>query len=189
MRLKLNEEWTVGDRLGEGGFGAVEEHFDTRKVELGTCGRPCASDCRHEHACIRCPVPRVNPQMAFRLEEIETDLISTCRPRPLVPCPVCSKNSPVCARWPLGPVCKPCYALARREPGPCPCCSTVSVLIARVDGQRACGPCAGHPDPYVCPRCGGPSSPVTGDSCDRCAVRYHLEALLHGLPPEKRPLN
>ncbi|MFK4687752.1 tyrosine-type recombinase/integrase [Streptomyces pristinaespiralis] len=57
-------------------WGEFEEHFDTRKVELGTCGRPYASDCRHEHACIRCPVLRVNPQMAFRLEEIETDLIA-----------------------------------------------------------------------------------------------------------------
>ncbi|MFD3870280.1 hypothetical protein [Streptomyces sp. NPDC058623] len=25
MRLKLNAEWTVGERLGEGGFGAVFE--------------------------------------------------------------------------------------------------------------------------------------------------------------------
>ncbi|MFF5973470.1 hypothetical protein ACFY7C_18285 [Streptomyces sp. NPDC012769] len=55
-------------------WNEFEEHFDTRKVELGTCGQPYASDCRHEHACIRCPVLRMNPQMAFRLQEIETDL-------------------------------------------------------------------------------------------------------------------
>ncbi|WP_328741340.1 hypothetical protein OHA91_39485 (plasmid) [Streptomyces erythrochromogenes] len=60
----------------------------------------------------------------------------------------------------------------------------MKVLIARVDGQRACGPCAGHPDPYVCPRCAGPSSPVTGDACDRCAVEDRLEALFHDLAPE-----
>ncbi|MFF3315865.1 hypothetical protein ACFYV5_10180 [Streptomyces sp. NPDC003035] len=57
-------------------WSEFEQHFDTRKVELGDCGRPYASDCRHEHACIRCPLLRVNPQMAFRLEEIETDLIA-----------------------------------------------------------------------------------------------------------------
>ncbi|MET9425806.1 site-specific integrase [Streptomyces sp. NPDC006540] len=32
-------------------WGEFEQHFDTRKVELGDCGRPYASDCRHEHAC------------------------------------------------------------------------------------------------------------------------------------------
>ncbi|WP_051711912.1 integrase [Streptomyces sp. NRRL S-350] len=57
-------------------WSEFEEHFDTRKVELGTCGRPYASSCRHEHACIRCPVLRVNPQMITRLEEIETDLLA-----------------------------------------------------------------------------------------------------------------
>lgn len=57
-------------------WSEFEQHFDTRKVELGTCGRPYASDCRHEHACIRCPVLRVNPQMITRLEEIEVDLLA-----------------------------------------------------------------------------------------------------------------
>jgi len=27
-----------------------EEHFDKRKVELGTCGRPYGAPCAHEHA-------------------------------------------------------------------------------------------------------------------------------------------
>lgn len=27
-----------------------EEHFDKRKVELGSCGRPYGSPCQHEHA-------------------------------------------------------------------------------------------------------------------------------------------
>ncbi|MFI8489416.1 tyrosine-type recombinase/integrase [Streptomyces rubrogriseus] len=57
-------------------WSEFEQHFDTRKVELGTCGRPYASGCRHEHACIRCPVLRVNPQMITRLEEIEVDLLA-----------------------------------------------------------------------------------------------------------------
>ena len=32
-----------------------EEHFDKRKVELGSCARPYGTPCQHEHACIRCP--------------------------------------------------------------------------------------------------------------------------------------
>jgi site-specific recombinase XerD len=53
-----------------------EEHFDKRKVELGTCGRPYKTPCTHEHACIRCPVLQVDPKMLTRLDEIETDLLA-----------------------------------------------------------------------------------------------------------------
>lgn len=53
-----------------------EEHFDKRKVELGTCGRPYAAPCDHEHACVRCPMLRVDPGMIGRLTELETDLVS-----------------------------------------------------------------------------------------------------------------
>ena len=49
-------------------------HFDKRKVELGNCGRPYATPCEHEHACIRCPMLRIDPKMIGRLDEIETDL-------------------------------------------------------------------------------------------------------------------
>ena len=52
-----------------------EEHFDKRKVELGTCGRPYATPCEHEHACIRCPMLHVDPAMMDRLREIDADLI------------------------------------------------------------------------------------------------------------------
>ena len=52
-----------------------EEHFDKRKVELGTCGRPYGTPCAHEHACIRCPVLQVSPTMLSRLDEIESDLL------------------------------------------------------------------------------------------------------------------
>ncbi|GAA3310862.1 hypothetical protein ACFQHS_42395 [Nonomuraea dietziae] len=51
-----------------------EEHFDKRKVELGSCGRPYGTDCQHEHACIRCPMLHVNPKMLPRVEELEADL-------------------------------------------------------------------------------------------------------------------
>jgi hypothetical protein len=53
-----------------------EEHFDKRKVELGTCGRPYGTPCQHEHACIRCPMLHVNPKMLPRLDELEADLLT-----------------------------------------------------------------------------------------------------------------
>ncbi|WP_159850324.1 tyrosine-type recombinase/integrase [Nocardia sp. CY41] len=53
-----------------------EEHFDKRKLELGNCGRPYATPCSHEHACIRCPMLHIDPKMLPRLEEIETDLLA-----------------------------------------------------------------------------------------------------------------
>lgn len=52
-----------------------EAHFDKRKVELGNCGRPYATPCEHEHACIRCPMLHVDPGMVGRLDEIHADLI------------------------------------------------------------------------------------------------------------------
>ena len=53
-----------------------EIHFDKRKVELGQCGRPYATPCEHEHACIRCPMLQIAPAMLERLDEIDTDLIA-----------------------------------------------------------------------------------------------------------------
>jgi len=53
-----------------------DEHFDKRKVELGTCGRPYGTPCQHEHACVRCPMLHVNPKMLGRLDELETDLVA-----------------------------------------------------------------------------------------------------------------
>lgn len=52
-----------------------ENHFDKRKVELGSCGRPYGTPCQHEHACIRCPMLHVNPKMLARLDELEADLL------------------------------------------------------------------------------------------------------------------
>jgi site-specific recombinase XerD len=53
-----------------------QQHFDKRKVELGTCGRPYGTPCVHEHACIRCPMLHVSPTMIRRLDELEADLIA-----------------------------------------------------------------------------------------------------------------
>jgi hypothetical protein len=55
-------------------WAEFEQHFDKRKVELGQCGRPYATACEHEHACIRCPMLRIDPKMIDRLDEIHTDL-------------------------------------------------------------------------------------------------------------------
>lgn len=57
-------------------WGEFEEHFDRRKVELGSCGRPYGTPCQHEHACIRCPMLHINPKMLGRLEELEADLLA-----------------------------------------------------------------------------------------------------------------
>lgn len=51
-----------------------EEHFTLRRVELGSCARPYGSTCEHEHACIRCPVLRVDPQQLHRLQAIVKNL-------------------------------------------------------------------------------------------------------------------
>ncbi|MDT4995323.1 MAG: hypothetical protein QOH97_5215 [Actinoplanes sp.] len=51
-----------------------EQHFQLRKVELGTCGRPYGTPCNHEHACIRCPMLRIDPRQRGRLAEIIDNL-------------------------------------------------------------------------------------------------------------------
>ncbi|MGW9389170.1 tyrosine-type recombinase/integrase [Streptomyces globisporus] len=47
-----------------------QQHFALRKVELGTCGRPYGTSCKHEHACVRCPMLRMDPGQRKRLIEI-----------------------------------------------------------------------------------------------------------------------
>ena len=62
-REPTEQEWTE-----------FEAHFERRKLELGTCGRPYGSPCQHEHACIRCPMPRMDPNQRRRLVEILRNL-------------------------------------------------------------------------------------------------------------------
>jgi hypothetical protein len=50
-----------------------EQHFQLRRVELGDCFRPFGTPCVHEHACIRCPFLRLDPQQAPRLDLIEVN--------------------------------------------------------------------------------------------------------------------
>lgn len=49
-------------------------HFERRKVELGVCGRAYGTPCQHDHACIRCPMPRPDPKQLGRLTEITENL-------------------------------------------------------------------------------------------------------------------
>ena len=51
-----------------------QQHFELRKVSLGTCGRPYGTPCKHEHACIRCPVLQMDPRQRPRLIEIIRNL-------------------------------------------------------------------------------------------------------------------
>ena len=51
-----------------------QQHFETRKLALGECGRPYGTDCKHEHACIRCPSLRVDPRERDRLAAIIANL-------------------------------------------------------------------------------------------------------------------
>ncbi|WP_405893321.1 site-specific integrase [Streptomyces sp. NBC_01527] len=55
-------------------WSEFQQHFHTRKLELGDCARPYGTPCNHEHACIRCPMLRVAPAQRRRLEEIIRDL-------------------------------------------------------------------------------------------------------------------
>ncbi|MCC9312065.1 site-specific integrase [Kitasatospora sp. RB6PN24] len=57
-------------------WSEFNEHFDKRRVELGSCGRPYGAPCTHEHACIRCPMLSINPKMLPRLDELEEDLLA-----------------------------------------------------------------------------------------------------------------
>jgi hypothetical protein len=70
-KMRPNEEYRPAT---EQEMTEFEEHFDKRKVELGSCGRPYQTPCQHEHACIRCPMLQVNPKMLPRLDELEADL-------------------------------------------------------------------------------------------------------------------
>lgn len=59
-----------------------EKHFRHRKMALGDCYRPYETDCPHEHACVRCPMLRMDPEQLPRLLQIEKnthDLLSEAR--------------------------------------------------------------------------------------------------------------
>jgi hypothetical protein len=51
----------------------VQRNFSLRKVALGTCHRPYGTPCQHEHACVRCPMLRLDLAQVPRLLQIEAN--------------------------------------------------------------------------------------------------------------------
>ncbi len=54
-------------------WAEFEQHFRRRKMALGDCYRPYHTPCPHEHACVRCPMLRMDPVQFPRLLQIEAD--------------------------------------------------------------------------------------------------------------------
>lgn len=52
----------------EAEWAEFEQHFLLRRVALGTCHRPYATPCVHEHACIKCRFLQVDPAQTGRIE-------------------------------------------------------------------------------------------------------------------------
>ncbi|MFI1338097.1 tyrosine-type recombinase/integrase [Streptomyces sp. NPDC020845] len=50
-------------------------HFERRKLSVGTCARAYGTACIHEHACVRCSLPRPDPAQRGRLVEIRNNLL------------------------------------------------------------------------------------------------------------------
>lgn len=55
---------------------AFATHFRRRTMALGDCYRPYGTDCPHEHACVRCPMLRMDPQQLPRLVQIELNTVA-----------------------------------------------------------------------------------------------------------------
>jgi len=49
------------------------QHFRRRQMALGECYRPYGTECPHEHACVRCPMLRMDAGQLPRLVQIEKD--------------------------------------------------------------------------------------------------------------------
>jgi hypothetical protein len=54
-------------------WDGFQQHFRRRRMALGDCYRPYGTDCPHEHACVRCPMLRMDPDQLPRLLQIEHD--------------------------------------------------------------------------------------------------------------------
>jgi hypothetical protein len=61
-REPTDEEWAQ-----------FRDHFSLRKVALGACHRPLRHPCQHEHACVRCPMLRLDLAQVPRLLQIEAN--------------------------------------------------------------------------------------------------------------------
>lgn len=122
--------------------------------------------------CSRCG--RTRP---CRYASSDAPLCFACVPVGTDRCHRCSQDRPICARWPIGAVCKHCYIYLRSHPQPCPGCAAVRPLIG-IDptGRTVCGPCVGMDVDHECRRC-GTASTLNRGRCTAC----HLTDLLDEL--------
>jgi site-specific recombinase XerD len=63
-RAPTEEEWAE-----------FAKHFRRRRMALGDCYRPYGTACPHEHACVRCPMLRMDPAQLPRLLQIEQNTL------------------------------------------------------------------------------------------------------------------
>ena len=66
-RRQTRPEYEIREASAEE-WGEFEQHFLLRRVALGTCHRPYATACVHEHACVKCRFLWVDPAQAGRIE-------------------------------------------------------------------------------------------------------------------------
>lgn len=165
----------------------------------GNCARPkyaCAGCGRIDHAkkrtsvgplCQRCyqaparacgQCGTIAP-IAVRAQRDTRDLCFRCAQAPHEPCAICSHQREVHTRWPLGPICMPCYRRTVAHPECCAGCGEVKVLIAAdPTGALICGPCAGAPIDYACRSCGHGGPQHYAGMCLRCSVDQATRTLI-----------
>lgn len=107
-------------------------------------------------------------------------------------CALCRQRRVVGRHWPAGPVCKPCYRMAKMYPSPCAACGQQAVLIGfDPGGRRICGPCSGSTLDYRCADCGQPGVRAH-NRCSRCHTVELLHTALTGpdgeIPAQLKPL-
>lgn len=106
-------------------------------------------------------------------------LCQTCQPKRIQRCGLCGRRRQAGAIWPLGPVCRSCYAHAKHFPAGCAGCGDTAVLIGvEAHGHRICGTCAGVDRDYRCQRCDAGGIPFSHGLCDRCTLNDEIGRLL-----------
>lgn len=197
--------------------GCGQRHVPSKRTPEGlplcnNCARPkyvCAGCGRTAHAkkltsagplCQRCyDAPAracgqcgIIGRVAVRAQRGLTDLCFRCFESPYARCAICSHHRPVHTRWPVGPVCLPCYRRTIAHPEICATCGDIKVLIALdVTGARLCGPCAGASIDYACHSCGHSGPHHYAGMCLRCSVAQatRLFITVDGtMRPELEPL-
>ncbi|MCV7101748.1 hypothetical protein [Mycobacterium palustre] len=165
----------------------------------GNCARPkyvCAGCGRTDHAkkltdagplCQRCyqaPVRACGKcgaigRIAVRAQHGARDLCFRCAQAPHEHCAICTHHRPVHTRWPLGPVCLPCYRRTIAHPQTCESCGDTKVLVALdATGARVCGPCSGAAIDYACHNCGHSGPQHYAGMCLRCSVAQATRELI-----------